>query len=145
METFLWLALALPAVIDDFLTNLILMLVVPVIVVVGGLLVVEYLGAGWAIKILLAVISFGFFVLYGAGLFMAIYEPSARNGEPLFWAPFTGMFLVATFLLLRRPVGRAGAASDSDGPKETPTTDEWSDTDKEVFRRSINALTADPE
>jgi hypothetical protein len=50
METFLWLALALPAVIDDFLTNLILMLVVPVIVVVGGLLVVEYLGAGWAIK-----------------------------------------------------------------------------------------------
>lgn len=41
-------------------------------------------------------------------------------------------------LLLRRPVGRAGAASDSDGPKEAPTTDEWSDADKEVFR-SINA------
>jgi hypothetical protein len=74
---------------------------------VGGLLVTEYLRAGWAIKILLAVISFGFFVLYGAGLFMAIYEPSARNGEPSFWAPFTGLFLISTFLLLRRPVGRA--------------------------------------
>jgi hypothetical protein len=91
IEGFLWLALALPSV--------------PIIVVVGGLLVVEYLGAGWwAIKILLAVISFGFAVLYGAGLFMAIYEPSARNGEPLFWAPFTGLFLISTFLLLRRPI-----------------------------------------
>jgi hypothetical protein len=52
----------------------------------------------------LAVISFGFAVLYGAGLFMAIYEPSASHGEPLFWAPFTGLFLISTFLLLRRPV-----------------------------------------
>jgi hypothetical protein len=73
METFFWLALALPAVTDDFFTNLILMLVAPVIVVVGGLLVTEYLRVGIAIKILLAVISFGFLVLYGAGLFMAIY------------------------------------------------------------------------
>jgi hypothetical protein len=145
IEGFLWLALALPAVTDDFFTNLILMLVAPVIVVVGGLLVTKYLRAGIAIRILLAVISFGFFVLYGNGLFMAIYEPSTRNGEPLFWASFTGLFLIATFLLLRRPVGRAGAASDSDGPKEAPTTDDWSDADKEVFRRSINALRADPE
>jgi uracil-DNA glycosylase len=89
---------------DDFFTNLILMLVAPVIVVVGGLLVTEYLRVGIAIKILLAVISFGFAVLYGVGLFMAIYEPSARNGEPSFWAPFTGLFLISTFLLLRRPV-----------------------------------------
>ena len=103
METFLWLALALP-VTDNFFTNLILVLVAPVIVVAGGLLVVEYLGAGRAIKIFLAVISFGFFVLYGAGLFMAIYEPSGSNDEPLFWAPPTGMFLISTFLLLRRPV-----------------------------------------
>jgi hypothetical protein len=51
METFLWLALALPAVTDDFLTNLALMLVAPVIVVVGGLLVTEYLRVGIAIKI----------------------------------------------------------------------------------------------
>jgi hypothetical protein len=149
MQPFFWLALALPAVTDDFFTNLILVLVVPVIVVVGGLFVVKYLGAGMmqqAIKILLAVISFGFFVLYGNGLFMAIYEPSDPfHGEPLFWAPFTGLFLISTCLLLRRPVGRAGAASDSDGPKEAPTTDEWSDADKEVFRRSINALRADPE
>jgi hypothetical protein len=145
IEPFLWLALALPAVTDDFFTNLALMLIAPVIVVVGGLLVTQYLRAGMAIKIPLAVISFGFFVLYGAGLFMAVYEPSERNGEPLFWAPFTGLFLISTFLLLRRPVGRAGAASDSDGPKEAPTTDEWSDADKEVFRRSINALRADPE
>ena len=36
IEPFLWLALALPAVTDDFFTNLALMLVVPVIVVVGG-------------------------------------------------------------------------------------------------------------
>ena len=36
METFLWLALAPPAVTDDFFTNLARMLVVPVIVVVGG-------------------------------------------------------------------------------------------------------------
>jgi hypothetical protein len=90
METFLWLALALPSV--------------PIIVVVGGLLVAEYLGAGWwAIKILLAAISFGFAVLYGAGLFMAIYEPSASHGEPSFWASFTVLFLISTFLLLRRP------------------------------------------
>ena len=104
METFLWLALAPPAVTDDFFTNLFLMLVAPVIVVVGGLLVTEYLGAGIAIRILLAVISFGFFVLYGNGLFMAIYEPSARNGEPLFWAPFALLFLISPYLLLRRPV-----------------------------------------
>ena len=50
METFLWLALALPAVTDDFFTNLILMLVAPVIVVVGGLLVTEYLRVGIALK-----------------------------------------------------------------------------------------------
>jgi hypothetical protein len=37
METFLWLALALPAVTDDFFTNLALMLVAPVIVVCGRL------------------------------------------------------------------------------------------------------------
>jgi hypothetical protein len=36
IEGFLWLALALPAVTDDFFTNLILMLVAPVIVVVWG-------------------------------------------------------------------------------------------------------------
>jgi putative effector of murein hydrolase LrgA (UPF0299 family) len=57
MKTFLWLALALPAMTDDFFTNLILVLVVPVIVVVGGLFVVKYPGAGMmqqAIKILLA-------------------------------------------------------------------------------------------
>ena len=35
METFLWLALALP-VTDNFFTNLILVLVAPVIVVAGG-------------------------------------------------------------------------------------------------------------
>jgi hypothetical protein len=46
MKTFLWLALALPAMTDDFFTNLILVLVVPVIVVVGGLFVVKYPGAG---------------------------------------------------------------------------------------------------
>ena len=39
METFLWLVLALP-VTDNFFTNLILVLVAPVIVVAGGLLVV---------------------------------------------------------------------------------------------------------
>jgi hypothetical protein len=93
---------------DDFFTNLILVLVVPVIVVVGGLFVVKYLGAGMmqqAIKILLAVISFGFFVSYGNGLFMAIYEPSDPfHGEPLFWAPFTGLFLISTYLLLRDPL-----------------------------------------
>jgi Na+/H+-dicarboxylate symporter len=46
METFFWLALALPAVTDDFFTNLILMLVAPVIVVVGGLLVTGVSEAG---------------------------------------------------------------------------------------------------
>jgi len=47
METFLWLALALPAVTDDFFTNLILMLVASVIVVVGGL-ACRGVSGGWA-------------------------------------------------------------------------------------------------
>ena len=73
IEPFLWLALALPAVTDDFFTNLALMLIAPVIVVVGGLLVTEYLRAGMAIKIPLAVISFGFFVsgFFVSGAFMS--------------------------------------------------------------------------
>jgi hypothetical protein len=88
METFLWLALALPAVADDFFTNLILLLVAPVIVVVGGSLVTEYLRTGITIRILLAVISFGFFVLYGNGLFMAIYEPSLNVSITVnVWSP----------------------------------------------------------
>ena len=103
METFLWLALALPAVTDDFFTNLMLLLIAPVIVVPGGLLVTEYLGGGRAIRIVLAVISFGFFVLYGNGLFMAIYEPDGSHGESLFWTPPTVLFFICTYLLLRRP------------------------------------------
>ena len=97
IEPFLWLALALPAVTDDFFTNLILMLVAPVIVVVGGLLVVEYLGAGRAIKILLAAISFGFAILYGAGLFMAIYEPSDPTVSRCSGRRSPGYFLSAPF------------------------------------------------
>jgi hypothetical protein len=86
---------------DDFLIKLILMFGVPGIAVVGGFLVTEYLRAGMAqaMKLLLAVLTFGLALMFGVGLFMVIYEPSAFHGDALFWT-----FLIASFLLLRRPV-----------------------------------------
>ena len=49
-----------------------------------------------------AVICFGLPFLSGVGLFMSIYNPNPFYGNPLFWAPFTGVFLMTTYLLLRR-------------------------------------------
>jgi hypothetical protein len=53
---------------------------------------------------LMGVISFGLAVLFGVGLFLAIYAQSGVHGDPLFWAPFVGVFLIATYRLLRRPL-----------------------------------------
>ena len=54
------------------------------------------------VKMIFAAICFGFAFLSGVGLFMSIYNPNPFYGNPLFWAPFTGVFLMTTYLLLRR-------------------------------------------
>jgi hypothetical protein len=54
------------------------------------------------IKPVLAVICFGAAFFCGTGLIMAALSPLGIWGDPILWAPFTGMFLLSTYLLLRR-------------------------------------------
>jgi hypothetical protein len=54
------------------------------------------------IKAIFGVLSFGLATLSMVGLAMASQNPLGLYGSPEFWAPFVGIFLAATYVLLRR-------------------------------------------